>query len=121
MSTRRSFIGALLATPLAAVVLPATTKKPEANAAPKSEWLPSHQPIFLPIGCDLSLCALQWAFDIAEERRLGKPKFMLIGPENKFVARELLGNYRKPYTPDSEINCLWPGFPFEVMYAMPSH
>lgn len=76
-------------------------------------------PYRLPIGCDLSLCALQWTYLLAYMEELGKPKFLLVGPENKKIAYDLVGDYKRPYTGNSEINCLWPGFPIEVVDSLP--
>lgn len=38
--------------------------------------------------------------------RLMSPSVVLLGPSNKFVAREILGSSGKPYTADNEINAL---------------
>lgn len=38
--------------------------------------------------------------------RLMAPTMIIIAPENKFVAREVLGSSGKPYTADNEINAL---------------
>ncbi len=106
---RRNFISTLFATPVATTILGVPLKAS-----------PTESCVHLPIGCDLSFNALQWAFDVAKTHNFGKPKFLLIGPENKFVARELLGSYKKLYTADSELNALLLGFPFEVTRALPS-
>jgi len=76
--------------------------------------------IELPISCDLSFKSLQWAVDKGKENNLGKPKYLLIGPENKFVAVELLGVPHTPYTWNSEVNCLIDEyFSFEVSHSLP--
>src|SRR5574340_1005787 len=70
----------------------------------------------LPIGCDLTLGSLNWAFEIGKEHSLGQPRRLLIGPENRFPAREILGVPGKKYTHDSEINGLmiWDFRQYEV-------
>lgn len=108
---RRSLIRSLFALPALATTV-RDTPTPDSRSS-LVRWVT--QPILLPIGCDLSFCSLRWALDIGEENNLGEVKYLLIGPENKFIAREILGNYKKPFTGDSEINCLWPGFPYEVL------
>jgi hypothetical protein len=45
----------------------------------------------LPVGCDLSFTALQWAVVEGLQRNFGHAKRLIIGPENIFSARELLG------------------------------
>jgi hypothetical protein len=35
-----------------------------------------------------------------------KPRWVLIAPENKFIAREILGSAARPYTADNELNAL---------------
>jgi hypothetical protein len=93
---RRSVIKSFLITPL---VLAGLSKEMSAKAKASS--------VELPIGCDLSFGALQWAFDLGEENRFGEARILLIGPENKFTAREMLGGFPKKYwTGDSDINCL---------------
>jgi hypothetical protein len=93
---RRSIIKSFLITPL---VLAGLAKEMSAEARATS--------VELPVGCDLSFSSLQWAFDLGKENHFGEPKYLLVGPENKYIARELLGLFpRKPYTWDSEINCL---------------
>jgi len=74
MSTRRSFFQSLAAAPLALM---------DVKLAP--------QVFQLPIGCDLSMRSLQWAINEGMQQRFGKPHTLLIGPENLFPARELLG------------------------------
>jgi len=82
VSTRRSFFQSLAAAPLALLGVKFAT------------------PLFqLPVGCDLSLTSLQWAINEGTRLRFGRPHTLLIGPENLFPARELLG--RPPhYTPE---------------------
>lgn len=48
-------------------------------------------------GCDLSMTALQWAINEGADRNFGRPHTLLIGPENLFPARELLGMPGLPY------------------------
>lgn len=62
---------------------------------------------------DLSVTSLQSACQILEEttddRDLNlmiKPKILLIGPGQKWMARELLNSEKKPHTADNEINAL---------------
>jgi hypothetical protein len=38
--------------------------------------------------------------------RLMQPTMAVVSPQNKFVAREILGSAGKPYTPDNELNAL---------------
>lgn len=40
------------------------------------------------------------------QRQLMAPNKILLGPSNKFVAREILGSPHKPYTTDNELNAL---------------
>ena len=74
MSTRRSFFQALAAAPLALAGV---------KFAP--------QMFQLPVGCDLSMTSLQWAINEGKQRRFGRALTLIIGPENLFPARELLG------------------------------
>lgn len=62
---------------------------------------------------DLSITALQSAIetfeDTVDDRDLNimlKPKLLVIAPENKWMAREILRSEKKPYTADNEINAL---------------
>lgn len=62
---------------------------------------------------DLSITALQFMSNVFERfpdsqglPSHAKPKYILIPPELKFIARELLGSAGKPYTSDNEINAL---------------
>ena len=62
---------------------------------------------------DLSITSLQSAVELLEnttdDRDLNimlKPKFLVIAPENKWMARELLNSELKPHTGDNEINAL---------------
>lgn len=62
---------------------------------------------------DLSITGLQFMANVFERfpdsqglPSHAKPKFILIPPEQKFIARELLGSAGKPYTADNEINAL---------------
>lgn len=74
MSTRRSFFQSLAAAPLALLGV---------KLAP--------QMFQLPVGCDLSMTALQQAINEGTRLRFGRPHTLVIGPENLFPARELLG------------------------------
>jgi len=60
-------------------------------AAMKAENIPAVGDYLLPIPCDLSMSSLNLALKIGEENRLGRPHQLLIGPENLFPVRELLG------------------------------
>lgn len=62
---------------------------------------------------DLSITALQAAVENLEEttddRDLNimiKPRLLIVAPENKWMARELLQSEKKPHTADNEINAL---------------
>lgn len=62
---------------------------------------------------DLSFTAIQGAVTMFERmvdsRGLPitvKPKYLIIPPEQKWIAREILGSPHKPYTADNEINAL---------------
>ncbi len=62
---------------------------------------------------DLSLAALQAAINMFEALIDSqgipvqmKPRHLLIRPENKWIAREILGSPHKPYTADNEINAI---------------
>lgn len=65
------------------------------------------------VDVDLSFVALQLAVN-QYERLIDsqgipvavKPRLLVIAPENKFIAREILGSPNKPYTSDNEINAL---------------
>src|SRR5260221_6040750 len=120
MQTRRSFLGALGCVPVSALLPPVVSPKTTNIYGWKTtaaDQIQRQQPRHLPVGCDLSYNAIQWAMNIGKEYELGKPKFLYIGPENKWVARELLGVPHKPYTADSEINCLWDDlFIYEVIH-----
>jgi hypothetical protein len=78
MKTRRDFFQSLAAAPLALLGV---------KLAP--------QLFQLPVGCDLSMTSLQWAINEGTRLRFGKPHTLIIGPENLFPARELLG--RPPF------------------------
>lgn len=56
--------------------------------------LPKH---ILHTGCDLSFTGLQWATNEGRDRNFGRAHTLLIGPENLFPARELLGMPGLPY------------------------
>ncbi len=65
------------------------------------------------IQADLSVAALQAAcinFENTPDEEgiiVGiKPKLLVVGPDNRFIAREILGSDYKPYTSDNEINAL---------------
>lgn len=62
---------------------------------------------------DLSFTALQLAINMFERLIDSqglpismKPKYLIIPPELKWIAREILGSPNKPYTADNEINSL---------------
>lgn len=62
---------------------------------------------------DLSFTAIQLAINqferLIDSRGLPitmKPKFLIIPPELKWIAREILGSPNRPYTADNEINAL---------------
>lgn len=62
---------------------------------------------------DLSVTSLQAAIENLEnttdERDLNimiKPRLLIVAPENKWMARELLNSEKKPHTADNEINAL---------------
>jgi hypothetical protein len=62
---------------------------------------------------DLSITALQLAVQQFERMPDSqgmpiqvKPKYLVIPPELKFIAREILGSPHKPYTSDNEINSI---------------
>jgi hypothetical protein len=62
---------------------------------------------------DLSFTGIQLAINqyerMIDSRGLPitlKPKYLIIPPEQKWVAREILGSPNKPYTADNEINAL---------------
>jgi phage major head subunit gpT-like protein len=68
-----------------------------------------------PVGLDLDLSftALQYAINLYERMpdSMGmpiqlKPKTLVIPPEQKWIAREILGSAYKPFTADNEINSL---------------
>jgi hypothetical protein len=44
----------------------------------------------LEVDCDLSLTALQYAINTGVDKKLGRPRTLIVGPELLFVARELL-------------------------------
>ncbi len=63
------------------------------------------------IDLDLSITALQYAINLFERMPdsmgmpiLMRPRLLVIAPENKWIAREILGSPHKPYTADNEIN-----------------
>lgn len=65
------------------------------------------------VDVDLSFTALQLAVNqyerLIDSQGLSvavKPRLLVIPPELKFVAREILGSPNKPYTSDNEINAL---------------
>lgn len=76
---RRSLIKSLLFAPL----IPSSLKESGVK-------LLGFQKFLLPVGADLSYTSLEYALNFGEEHSLGRPKSLLIGPENKFLARELL-------------------------------
>lgn len=62
---------------------------------------------------DLSFTSIQQAINIYERMIdsqglpiSNRPKYLIIPPELKWVAREILGSPHKPYTADNEINAL---------------
>lgn len=117
---RRDFLKPMLLAPAGLAFANVVSPKP--TVVSRASRTQDQQPRHLPIGCDLSLCALQWAVNIGREHNLGKPKILYIGPENKFVAREILGWPHKPYTADSEINALQNDLlGWEVIRWMPFH
>lgn len=68
-----------------------------------------------PVGVDLdlSITALQYAINLFERMPdsmgmpvMFKPRLLVIPPEQKWVAREILGSPHKPYTADNEINSI---------------
>jgi hypothetical protein len=68
-----------------------------------------------PVGIDLDLgiTSLQYAINLYERMpdSMGmpiqmKPRLLVIPPEQKWVAREILGSSHKPYTADNEINSI---------------
>jgi len=85
MSDRRGFLKTLLTLPLIAGIAAKFSCEFE-----------------LPVGCDLSMTSLHEVLRRGDELKLGCPRKLLIGPENIFPAREILGWPR--YTADSEIN-----------------
>jgi len=89
MQTRRTFFQSLAAAPLALLGV---------KLAP--------QLFHLPVGCDLSMSSLQWALNEGTQRGFGLPRTLIIGPENIFPARELLGRNPK-YTTNPVINALF--------------
>jgi hypothetical protein len=89
---RRAFLKTLAGFPAIAAVIP---KK----FMPQTDYE-------LPVGCDLSMTSLQVAINFGNERDLGKARKLLIGPENLFVARELLGVLGIPYSTDPVIMAL---------------
>lgn len=92
MIARRSFFKSLLVLPTALVIATETIITPEYR---------------LPVDCDLSFTSFQYAYTYGQRHlKLGKCKKLIIGPELRFPAREILGDPRKPYTGDSEINVL---------------
>ena len=101
MLNRRGFLKRLAAVPLIPLVA-------------KTDLLQKH--LELETGCDLSMSALQEAFRVGLENRLGRPTVIVIPPELKWVARELLGNPpRKKYTADSEVNVL---YDYDLVYKV---
>jgi len=78
------------------------------------------QPRYLPVGCDLSFGSLQFAIDMGKEHNLGTPKFVLIGPENKFPAIEIMGDPRKKYSSNNEFNALSILY-WEIIRSMPMY
>lgn len=60
----------------------------------------------LPIDCDLSFSSLQWALKEGKERGFGRARVLIIGPENLFVAREMLGAPGTRYNTDPLIAAL---------------
>lgn len=98
---RRGFLGSLAG---AAAVIPLTK-----DASPRPL-----QVFELPTPCDLSYSSFEYALDIGREKGLGRPKSMTIGPENKFVALELL-----EVPPGSQQLTGSDSFMFEVVYYMP--
>jgi hypothetical protein len=81
MSTRRDFFKALSIIPAALVGLRFGL-----------------QAFTLPVGCDLSMTALQEAINHGTRLNFGRPHTLIIGPENLFPARALLGMPGLPYT-----------------------
>ena len=104
MLTRRGFLSRLSAFPF----LPLLSKL---------NFTQKH--LDLPINCDLSMTALQYACNVGQQNKLGKPKLLVIPPELRWIVRKLLegecdcGQHSrnvdhptKPYTACSEINAL---------------
>lgn len=65
------------------------------------------------VDVDLSITALQLAINQFERMITSsglpmqiKPRFLVIPPELKWIAREILGSPHKPYTADNEINSI---------------
>ena len=100
---RRQLIKTLFVAPLATLI-------PQAKISKE---------LFLPIGADLSFTSLSYACRIGAKGGFGRPLCLIVGPENIFPARELLGPPMKPYTADSEINVLWEYFGYRVDSRLP--
>ena len=60
----------------------------------------------LPMHIDLSLAGVQWAIIEGAKSRYGKPRKLVVGPELRWIAREILGEapMRVKYP---ELNCLY--------------
>jgi len=98
MTTRRTFFQSLAVVPLALLGV---------KVGPR---------IFhLPVGCDLSMVSLNYALDEGHRMGYGFPRKLVIGPENRFAARELLGT---PCTDSSEVNWIH-YFPYEETRDIP--
>lgn len=68
-------------------------------AAMNAENIPVCGDYSLPIPCDLTMGALSAALKTGVELKLGRPHTLLIGPENLFPARELLGGPPVDFAP----------------------
>ncbi|SRR6266404_765450 len=104
MLNRRGFLKRLAAVPLIPLVA-------------KVDLFQKH--LELETGCDLSMTALQEAINVGAKNQLGRPTVLVVPPELRWIAREILGDPpRKKYTADSEINVLWDHIlTYKVVYS----
>lgn len=99
---RRGFLGSLAG---AAALPTLVTVQPEVSKT-----------FALPIGCDLSLTALIEVLNRGKENNYGRPLYLMIGPENLFPARELLGSRGEQFN-----NRDYYEFGFRINSALPMY
>lgn len=56
----------------------------------KMENLPKFKVVHVAVSCDFSHSSFELAHNLAKEYELGEFRYLIIGPEDKFIAQELL-------------------------------